>query len=544
MAGLSYWSCQYTGTYCDIGQCTGHSDHYYNEGDQQCECQPTWLYDDTGICDGSHTKCVESGGLLPFGWNESGHSDPCVCSYPYRVDVTVVDGTTTLGTCVSDCGSYGTASGSTCACLPGGLFFGVYCNETLCDNGGTPDLATDNHGDAVYSDHCDCPFSQWDDNVYCNTSQCVAGTPRNTSSGLQGCNCYTGWSGELCDVSSGCGHHGSPSSQTASATCVCDPGWNGTDCSVNLCKLDVVNLTDHRAPLPVPCSTVEGATVECVYSDINYNCLCGDGFYASFDNSTGVGRCVNHTHVNCGPFGVWGTFEHNNSYHCICKDGWTGHRCDRHICHPSNETIRHKMVRVDNETDGFRYWQCQCITPEFYNLSAGCLMNCSHFEEVYPETTVRLINNASDPTKCVCDDGISVPDGAAPIWLNETYNATGKWSCRLPCHLPGTATITQTECVCESGYSGTYCDTYTDLVLTIPSAGLDAMPFYVPVILVGSVVVFGSLVFWWTSGRMPSFMYADDIEYQRQRDNFDAAVGTQPEPSVEGSFRQRLIRRE
>jgi hypothetical protein len=527
--------CQYTGPLCDTLPCAGSSDHVYNVTSGLCVCKPEWLYDTSGICTEEHTLCAESGGTLPVGWEDSFSSSSCICNYPLKVDMDPTS--STVGLCLSSCGVYGTPMGAECRCITGGVISGALCNETHCENGGTPVIISSPSG-PVHSEQCSCPLAQWS-GVLCHENACVGGLSRTAPA--SGCDCYWGWNGTLCDLPSGCGGHGKPSTLNASSVCVCDPGWMGLRCEKNMCALAPSSAVHHETQ-PQPCTTEVGAEPQCLIPGYNYNCLCGDGFYATFNISNGMACCLNHTSLDCGAHGNWGVFVHNNSYHCICDTGWAGYRCDHHVCPVSGLSHRHTMVMVTNETDGHPYWECEC-NPGYSDKMGGCGINCSYFAAIYPETTVHLIQDPTDINKCKCDDGVSVFTRDPPTWLNESHSESQGWHCAPPCDQSGTARPTVDGCVCRDGWAGPWCQfgPVEPFILTISAPDTD-MPPYSFGILGGAMLAFGLTVLWWSSGSMPSFMYMDRTEQTQLQTQFTHSDNpAHRHRDVSGRFQRRRL---
>ena len=508
----NYKKCQYTGNLCDTKPCAGHSHHQWDPVLQRCVCLPEWLYDDSGICTENHTKCVETGGSLPPAWDASDVSDACNCTHPYRTDLD--KSSPTFGACESVCGADGTPEGSGCTCLAGGVISGTFCNESQCQHLGTPDIARRDDGTSAYSDRCKCPLPQWQ-GTYCNTSACAHGVPKADTE--QGCDCYLGFRGVLCDVAD-CGPRGTAVRVGDNGTCQCSPGWAGTSCDRNLCRIDLGVNNSHKAPDPEPCSDdPESPLPTCLMPGFDYNCKCGDGYHATFVNVSGVACCDNVTHLDCGPHGQWGTYSHNNTYGCQCQFGYTGHHCENHVCGDDGYDQRHRLVRTLNESDGSYYVECACHEPNFVEINGTCVANCSYGTVVHSETDVYVINDPQIPFKCICSDPDYVVDVWPATWLDSNYENTSGLHCRKNCSASGTAYIDANEtCVCLDAFTGPRCFVRAEYVLAT-NFEFDQAPVWHWGVLGGVILVVAGVVVLYQYGYMPITCYASVQEQQQRR---------------------------
>lgn len=490
--------CQYHDTYCSVETCSfgeAHPDHTWDSATQKCECNPPWQWDNSSICTLEHNMCVMTGGQPPPSWNISSHvSESCLCQYPFRTDNSD-EASPTFRLCVPNCGEAGTAAkgDTSCTCAAGGMYFGAYCNQTLCNaTRGEVELVRDSSNKVVYAGTCQCKYKQWG-GTYCNTSLCVGGVPKALPG--QGCDCFLGWRGDLCDAASGCGAHGTASNSSADAVCVCDPGWGGTQCQINRCEASLTTSTglDHGTSVsgrirPVPCSSTQVHLPDCVYPNLNYNCPCGE-LITTFDNVTG--GCINTTHINC-VHGRWAVHAHNDTPGCQCQPYYTGMHCEKHVCEDvhANYVDDHFMVqysRVHND-DGLLEYDCECHEPAYvYNETQGrCVANCSYFFVTYNETWLHPLPR-EEGHGCYCPDPDYLPDHMPPTWLHPSYNETQGLHCRFACHARRTFEIKNNSCVCVTGYTGRFCQD----VITVAVARIDydTVSTWVPAILPAMVLI-------------------------------------------------------
>lgn len=517
-------ACQYRDTFCSQLSCPAsdatHPDHVFDIALGRCVCSPEWQWDNTGNCTLSHNKCVLTGGSPPLGWQHSGHvSEPCVCQFPFKTNYNITQVHSTYRLCVPDCGVAGTASpGDTaCTCIPGGVISGIGCNISACEEGlGTPDYATDSTGVPVYCDKCMCKYAQWG-GTFCNTSQCHAGTPKSVPA--QGCDCYRGWNGTLCDRPIGCDPHGHPSNATSSAECICDPGWNGTRCEHNKCLVSLVassglDHTYHQMGVqPDPCSDSATNMQDCLRANLEYNCYCGEQ-HATFDNVTAMG-CTNTSHLDCGSHGVWGVHSHNNTHACICEHYYIGARCERHVCDDIDAGWRSNSLRIAMHhainSLGVIEYTCGCNVPAYYydTGSNACVVNCTDENALYPETWLHPIPDPDTGDTCICPHEDYVYDTIPPVWLSEAYNESEGRHCRFACDMRYTLAIGNASCFCRDGFYGRFC---TEMYLWEEADAFKDLPLWAAITLPGVVVVSVLGAVLWTGGLMPTSCYSSTNE--------------------------------
>ena len=190
---------------------------------------------------------------------------------------------TTSGTCectpghtgplceVDACDSHLGRTGSECLCDPKLVLTGALCNESACENGGTPNKLSG-------FTRCDCPGA------------------------------YSGPGDRLCQVSV-CGN-GSPTENGTG--CLCDDGWDHADSDGN------IGCTVSR------CGTVDPTACSDASCNGGYRCDCGPAHTdngASCVARAGVGNpCNGRGHLMPGTGG------------CACEHGWNGTTCEDDPC--------------------------------------------------------------------------------------------------------------------------------------------------------------------------------------------------------------------
>ncbi|KPJ17071.1 Protein jagged-1b [Papilio machaon] len=307
-----------------------------------CSCEPGW----TGtLCDADVDDCASSpcrnGGLCRDRLN----AFSCECTTGWTgptctddVDECAETGENNtaegnLGPCVNAAACNNTAGGYACACLAG--WTGRDCEVNVddctgqCLNGATCiDLVDDFHcacaagyaGRTCARDVDDCA-SQVDEctiNPCRNNATCIAKT-----NGFA-CVCREGWTGETCSVRMEerdpceglCANGGTCIREPGVWRCACPAGWIGPSCETPIAPLAPPTVPSPLAPLAPPPTT---------------SCACAHG-----------GSCIQAA-VPSG----WA---------CVCREGWTGTRCERAVDGCASTPCRNGGRCVG----GAGWWTCEC----------------------------------------------------------------------------------------------------------------------------------------------------------------------------------------
>merc|ERR1711871_739966 len=172
------------------------------------------------------------------------------------------------------------------------LYKGPTCNILRCHDRGN---STD--------EGCDC-YSGWT-GEHCEERQCTPG--QGVASGDR-CICKKGFSGKNCEGREcpfGCSGNGNCS---LSGSCECDYGWTGNGCQIRRCPNE---CSGHGF-----CEGYAG------------NCTCIAGWILGLDADCSVrANCVD---LGCNGRGVCKV--NDTIPECDCKRGWTGVSCDTRTC--------------------------------------------------------------------------------------------------------------------------------------------------------------------------------------------------------------------
>ena len=270
--------CQWHGDRCDEHRCSLHG----TWNGTACECDLVSEGDNCEV-----TKCSGAGSAADMA-----RPNTCACVFPF--------GPTDTGGCASRCKNNGVANttSGTCECTPGHT--GPLCENDACDS----------HLGRTGSE-CTCDPKLVFTGALCNESACENGGTPNTLSGSTRCDCpgaYSGPGDRLCQTSV-CAN-GVP---TANGTeCICNDGWDHADSENN------VGCTVSR------CGTVDPTPCDDASCNNGYRCDCGPAHSdngASCVARAGTGNpCNGHGHLLPGAGG------------CVCELGWNGTTCEDDPC--------------------------------------------------------------------------------------------------------------------------------------------------------------------------------------------------------------------
>ncbi|XP_055338186.1 protein eyes shut homolog isoform X2 [Paramacrobiotus metropolitanus] len=186
----------------------------------------------------------------------------------------------------------------------------------------------------------------------CQNGNCVIDT---TVSGGFKCECAAGFTGTFCDeavdVCSGqsCSNHGLCVNDIASYQCLCVPGWTGKNCESQLDQC-FNNRCQHGA--------------SCHINNDGYICQCPAGYQGRY--------CETLTdHCEQSPCIHGHCINLENSYSCLCEEGWQGMNCTGKNC--TTISCLNGGVCVETETGPI----CRC-TEEWIGNNCDKSKNPCH----------------------------------------------------------------------------------------------------------------------------------------------------------------------
>ncbi|XP_053372780.1 uncharacterized protein LOC123559692 [Mercenaria mercenaria] len=215
--------------------------------------------------------------------------------------------------------------------------------------------------------------------------------------------------------------------------CSCGNGFYlGTDeqtcIDVNECDNNTLNLCSVKS--------------SCVNIDGGYTCSCEAGFRLENDQRTCTG-CDEFTFgVNCAnkcDCGV-GASSCDSVTGCVCKDGWTGDKCDSdkdecqtNVCKAANE----QCVNTPGS------YECQCKSGYEKDGNGACI-NINECNDPVLNTCSQVCDDTDGSFDCSCNVGF-VQDGNSCNDINECEGAHG---CEQIC----TNLIGSYRCSCPDNY--------------------------------------------------------------------------------------------
>ncbi|NP_001396614.1 protein jagged-2 isoform 2 precursor [Mus musculus] len=312
------------------------------------------------------------------------------------------------------------------------------------------------HGSCVEPWHCDCE-TNWGgllcdkDLNYCGSHHpCVnGGTCINAEPDQYLCACPDGYLGKNCEraehacASNPCANGGSCHEVPSGFECHCPSGWNGPTCA-----LDIDECASN------PCAA--GGT--CVDQVDGFECICPEQWVGATCQLD-----INDCHGQCQHGGTCKDLV--NGYQCVCPRGFGGRHCELEYDKCASSPCRRGGI-CEDLVDGFR---CHCPRglsglhcevdmdlcepspclngARCYNLEGDyyCACpedfggkNCSVPRDTCPGGACRVIDGcgfeAGSRARGVAPSGICGPHGHCVS-------------------LPGG----NFSCICDSGFTGTYC---------------------------------------------------------------------------------------
>ncbi|CAG7828890.1 unnamed protein product [Allacma fusca] len=262
------------------------------------------------------------------------------------------------------------------------------------------------------------------------------------------CICHSGWTGPDCSECiryPGC-KHGRCAKQWE---CECEEGWGGL-----FCNQDLNYCTNHR-----PCKN--GGTCFNTGSG-SFTCKCAEGF-SGIDCSTFLNGCeAEGTCLNGGT-----CRENGTASFCLCREGWTGGRCQLQIMTCSETHCNNGGTCVEDMDrvgclcrPGYGgatcdvllqhdHQSCPCLNGE--NCADGNCVNCE-----CNDCSGKCENGRCVDGKCICNLGYSGE------FCTERVNICGT----LPCANGGSCIpkLNSFECLCVKGFGGVDCSDTCDCV--------------------------------------------------------------------------------
>lgn len=387
-----------------------------------------------------------------------------------------------------------------CACVVPSVFYSQYygnrlrdCHLTKCLNG-QPCVQDD------FGFRCNCSTNYTGD--LCEKSKIVLRSceTENCSGhgecyyGLDGvspkCGCHPGYTGEKCEERidycrqfrrSPCKNRGICQNGLESYFCTCPRFYSGdhcelynSPCRINPCKNSGKCLQDVQSArgfqclctsrwkgkncaLPRLCSSVRcanGGTCMETTDTFQWRCLCPPGYQ-------GI-TCKNRDPCDSAPClngGVCSSHE-NGSFHCLCKEGYTGHLCDeeRGPC----DSVPCLNGGTCSESD-HSLFSCNC-TIDFVGKHCETPNPCAKSPCMNGGDCIAQQNGSFH---CVCQPGWTSKNCAIrdPCHHNPCYNGA---NCTVELYAPlsmlqetpsrqGSNDSYSPHCQCPEGYHGRLC---------------------------------------------------------------------------------------
>ncbi|XP_059150292.1 uncharacterized protein LOC131937116 [Physella acuta] len=440
--------------------CVTPNTDYCNKVNGSCVCKQGWTGDtcqtDVDECRNKTFDCPEHSNCV----NTNG-SYGCDCIDGFKKTIL------NKAQCIEcENGTFGHNCSQNCSCVTSNT---DYCNKVngscVCKQGWT--------GDRCQTDFDECGNKTFDcpENSNCvNTNgsydcDCIDGFKKTILNKAQCIECENGTFGHNCSQKCSCVTSNTDYCNKVNGSCVCKQGWTGDRCQTDVdeCGGKLIDCPEHS---------------NCVNTNGSYDCDCIDGFKNTIINKTQCIECEN------------GTFGHNCSHNCscvtsntdycntvngscVCKQGWTGDRCQTDFDECGNKTFdcpEHSNCINTNGSydcdciDGFKKTilnKAQCIECENGTFGHNCSQNCSC---VTSNTDYCNKVNGS----CVCKQGwtgdrcqTDFDECGDKIFdcpeHSDCVNTNGSYDCDCIDGFKKTI-INKTQCIeCENGTFGHNC---------------------------------------------------------------------------------------
>ncbi|XP_052789096.1 protein crumbs-like isoform X2 [Mya arenaria] len=381
-----------------------------------------------------------------------------------------------------------------CLCYPG--YHGDMCgtdidecaNGTVCENGGQC-------VNAIGTFSCDCTGTGFTGNNCsiqagdnCSAAPCVRGTCSDVTSGGFLCLCPTGYSGDLCEVTTDycanlpCVNGGTCSSLTSQGIyqCDCPTGYGGRNCTenVNDCPMDFcraggtcVDGINHKA-----CNCTQYFTGDVCQSSVDqcmrlqpcensgqcttlgnapgFNCDCINTGFRGVYCGEDVDECADPA-MYCKNGGTCNNTVGN--YTCECSEGYEGRTCDTPKCDVISCQNGGNCQIVNNGLN----WKCAC--PTYYGgvkceIEGPCVRNPCHNNQSTGCT--QNITTTPHTYQCTCKAG----------WTGQNCSEDIDECVSSPCRNGGTCNNNPGSymCACANGYTDSTCQTDIDECASSP----------------------------------------------------------------------------
>ncbi|XP_070177359.1 protein crumbs-like isoform X2 [Littorina saxatilis] len=326
-----------------------------------------------------------------------------------------------------------------CECPPG--FTGKNCSTNIDECQSTPCQNNGTCEDGVNRYNCTCILGITGANCEINIDDCANDTcgPGQCTDKINDyeCNCFdTGFKGDNCEINiddcieATCSNNATCQDGIKEYTCDCKAGYTGTDCDIDIpecvsnpCQyngtcLEFSNQSlygqDHPNFTEFSYSAAAGYLCECILGIEGVNCE------INIEDCV-EGACKNNATCEDGI----------NEFTCTCAPGYTGTRCETEI----------------NECDLYQACQNNAVCTDFI---ADYTCQCVEFDANNPNKHLYGGKNCSIYLSgCVAGNGNRCQNGDCVPYLRSESPVSHDY-----------------RCVCETGFTGRYCDKSTTMTFS------------------------------------------------------------------------------
>lgn len=314
---------------------------------------------------------------------------------------------------------------------------------------------------------CDCPIGSKleNDNRTCTvcdefhfgkgcayTCDCLHGINNK----IQGCDCYSGWTGANCDIDQDeCQHEDGRCLET-NTQCVNIPG--SFQC---ICISGYFNNSGSCIDIDECNSTSNNCSQKCINTEGGYECDCETGFVFSNGLCNDIDECKGNSFCQQRCDNTPGSFR------CSCDDGFKLNLVDRRTCIPKQHCQDARKLNCFGKNascvDINGKPTCVCDKGFIFNLGQTACVDIKECEQT-PKPCSHLCMELEGSFRCLCNDGSYLLEDKTSCQecISGYYGKNCNHTCSCLKANTKSCNTTNGECLCFEGWNGTNCENNID----------------------------------------------------------------------------------